>query len=194
MIGIQSTLAFARPLAAQQPIPFGFCAESTTWTRPSPQVQASIWSMGRYKGMAHEPYEWTHDFIVVDDPLSASIAYDVRNLTGLWTDPPPFNKCDTNLRNRREGGNEWIEAWVLLHRVVQVTHENNTYTITVEPIGKGFQLVYFRRMSPNAVFLFITIDGKELERWDESAPPNRVKNEVPPGTRIIGPNGEIIRK
>src|SRR5580765_1467095 len=41
---------------------------------------------------------------------------------------------------------------------------------------------------------FVTPDGKELERWDESAPPDRVKNEVPPGTRIIGPNGEIIRK
>jgi hypothetical protein len=31
----------------------------------------------------------------------------------------------------------------------------------------------------------------ELEKWDESAPPNRVKNEVPPGTRIIMPNGVI---
>jgi len=44
------------------------------------------------------------------------------------------------------------------------------------------------------VLRFLTPDGKELEKWDESAPPNRVKNEVPPGTRIIGPNGEIIRK
>jgi hypothetical protein len=187
-------LLFPKPLTAQQPIPLGFCAESTTWVRPSPDVQAKIWNMGRYQGMPREPYEWTHAFIVVDDPLSASIAYDVRNLTGLWTDPPSFDKCDTNLRNRREGGNEWIEMWVLLHRVVQVTRENNTYTVMVEPTGKGFQLVYIRRLNPSVVFRFVTIGGKELERWDESAPPNRPRSEVPPGTRIIGPNGEIIRK
>ena len=50
---------------------------------------------------------------------------------------------------------------------------------------------------------FVTPDGKELQRWDESAPPQQFNNTVPPGTRIndaqpgtriIGPNGEIIHK
>jgi hypothetical protein len=115
------------------------------------------------------------------------------NLSGLWTEAPFNNKCDKDPNNRRNGY-EWIEIWSLLHRVTQVTHADNTYTITVEPTVSGFQFGYIRRLNPSAVLRFVTLDGKELERWDESEPPNRVKNEVPPGTRIIGPNGEIIRK
>ena len=58
-------------------------------------------------------------------------------------------------------------------------------------MGKGFQSILIRRLNPSAVLRFVTADGRELEKWDESAPPNRAKNEVPPGTRILGPNGEI---
>ena len=35
--------------------------------------------------------------------------------------------------------------------VAQVAHDANTYTITVEPTGKGFQFVYNRCMNPRAV-------------------------------------------
>jgi hypothetical protein len=158
------------PLAAES-IPFDVCAESTTWERPAPEVQAKIWYDARYRESARTDYAWTHHFIVIDVPESASIPYHLMNLSGLWTAAPFNNKCDTDSNNRREG-NEWIEVWILLHRVIQVTHENNTYTITVEPTGKGFQFVYFRRLSPKAVFRFVTTDGTELEKWDETAPPH----------------------
>src|SRR5215467_4833486 len=115
------TLAFARPLAAQQPIPFEICAQSATWVRPSAEEQAKIWNMGRYQGFPHDPYEWGHNFLVV--PNSASIAYDLRNLSGLWTEPP-LGQCHS-AKNPQEREYEWIEVWVLLHRVTQVTHENN---------------------------------------------------------------------
>jgi hypothetical protein len=183
------TLAFAKPLAAQS-IPFDICAESTAWVRPSPQVQAKIWNEGRYSGSGPTDYHWTHDFTVLDDPLSASGFDHLHNLTGLWTAVSGgFSKCDEKIG---PNGSQWIEVWVLLHRVTQLTHQDNTYTVTVEPIGRGFQSILIHRLNPSAVLRFVTPDGKELERWDESAPPNRVKNEVPPGTRIIGPNGERI--
>src|SRR2546425_2026357 len=41
------------PLSAQ-PVPFDICAESTTWVRPSPEVQAKIWNDGRYKDRSEE--------------------------------------------------------------------------------------------------------------------------------------------
>ena len=154
-------------------------------------MQAKIWNDPRYAGFGRTDYAWTHNFIVIDDPLSASIPYHLMNLSGLWTAAPFDNKCDTDPNNRRTG-DEWIEVWSLLHTVKEVTHADNSYTITVEPTGRGFQFVYIHRLNPRAVLRFVTPDGKELERWDESAPPNRVKNEVPPGTRIIGPNGEKI--
>jgi hypothetical protein len=168
------------PLIAQS-IPFEVCTESTTWVRPSPEVQAKIWNDGRYRDFGRTDYAWTHDFIVIDDPLSASVPYHLRNLSGLWTDPQPFNKCDTDQNNRHNGG-EWIEVWSMLHRVKEVRHDNNTYTFTVERADAGFQQIYVQRMNPSVVLRFVTPDGTELERCDESAPPNRVKNTVPLGT------------
>src|SRR5438034_2101080 len=146
------TLLVARPLMAER-IPFEVCAESTTWRRPAPEVQAKIWNMGRYNGVGRDAYFWTHDFIVIDDPLSASIAYDVRNLSGMWTEPPADGRCETEPNSRRNEG-EWINLWVLLHHVTQVTHEANTYTITVEPMGKGFQSIFRRRLNPSAYYGF----------------------------------------
>ena len=186
-----SLFLFATSLSAQ-PIPFEICAESTTWVRPSPEVQAKIWNDGRYKDVAGNAYYWTHDFLV-SDPESASIPYHMANISGLWTARTNPGECRSVGKPRRSGY-EWIEIWVLLHRVVQITHDANTYTITVEQTGKGFQSVYIPRLNPRAVLRFVTPDGKELEKWDESAPPDRIQQTVPPGTRIIGPNGEIIRK
>ena len=186
-----SLFLFAASLSAQ-PIPFDICAESTTWVRPAPEVQAKIWNDSRYKDFARTAYEWTHDFLVAD-PESASIPYHMENMSGLWTARTNPGECHSVGKPRRSGF-EWIEIWVLLHRVVQITHDNNTYTITVEPVGRGFQSVLFQRLNPRLVLRFVTPDGKELERWDESDRPDKVINAVPPGTRIIGPNGEIIRK
>ncbi len=181
-------LLLAKPLAAES-IPFEVCAESTTWTRPTPEVQAKIWNDARYKDEAGTAYAWTHNFIALE-PESASIPYHLMNESGLWTAIGTFAKCYSPPRR----GYEWIEVWALLHRVIQVTRDANTYTITVEPTAKGFQFIFIRRLNPSAVLRFVTPHGKELEKWDESARPDRIQQTVPPGKRIIGPNGQIIRR
>jgi hypothetical protein len=172
-------LVFAQPLAAQL-IPFDICAESTTWTRPTPEVQAKIWNDGRYRDLGPRAYAWTHDFIFIGDPRSASIPYHLMNESGLWTAAPKaFDKCYSDEYQRRSGY-EWIEVWSLLHRVTEVRRDANTYTVIVEPTTRGFQFVFIRRLNPVAVLRFVTPDGRELEKWDESAPPDRVRNNVPP--------------
>src|SRR5437867_3248306 len=172
------TLLVARPLMAET-IPFDICAESTTWTRPTPEVQAKLWNDPRYSGLTRDSYEWTHNFLVIDEPLSARAALGFSNASGLWTVPiRTFDNC-------YRSGDEWIEVWVLLHRVTEVRHDANTYTIIVEAVGKGFQSVFIRRLNPSAALRFATPDGKELERWNESAPPDRVQQTGPSGTRII---------
>lgn len=183
----------SRSLAAES-VPFDMCAESTTWVRPSLQMQQTkVWNNARYKGFGPDSYVWTHNFLVIDDFQSVSVTVTLTNLAGLWTVKPLWvQKCYID---QRRNGAAWIEVWSLLHRVKEIQNDGNTYTVVVEPSGKGFQWIFIRRLNPTlAVIRFVTPDGKELERWDESAPPNRVKNEVPPGTRIIGPNREIIRK
>jgi len=108
-------LLLAKPLAAES-IPFEVCAESTTWTRPTPEVQAKIWNDARYKDEAGTAYAWTHNFIALE-PESASIPYHLMNESGLWTAIGTFAKCYSPPRR----GYEWIEVWALLHRVIQVT-------------------------------------------------------------------------
>ena len=200
-------LAFlvAKPATAQ-PIPFEVCTESTTWVRPSPEVQAKVWNDPRYKDFAREAYEWKHSFFVIDDPQSTNVHEYFNKLSGVWTALPwaaanisgysedrakawtathgqVAEKCST--RNIRRNGYEWIEVWSLLHRFKEIKRNNNTYTFTVEPVSAGFQQIYVQRMNPSVVVRFVTPDGKELERWDESAPPDQVKNTVPPGTVVL---------
>src|SRR5262249_21733597 len=83
------------------------------------------------------------------------------------------------------GGHQHGKGHAPADKLSSGRHDNNTYTFTVEATGKGFQRIYVRRMNVSAVLRFVTPDGKELERWDESAPPDQVKNAVPPGTVII---------
>ena len=191
---ILATLFLSQAVFAAETIPFDICAESTTWVRPSPGVQAKVWNDPRYRAFGRTDYAWTHNFLVILDPESTNEFGYLSNLSGLWTVKPGDTASKCSSTNTRRSGYEWVAIWVLLHRVTQITHENNTYTVTVEPVGKGFQSVFIRRLNPQAVLRFVTPDGRELDKWDESAPPNRVKNEVPPGPRIIGPNGEIILK
>jgi hypothetical protein len=168
------SLVLTKALAAET-IPFDICAESTTWARPSPQIQAKIWNQGRYSGSGPMDYYWTHNFVVLDDPLSASGFDHLHNLTGLWTAVSQgFGKCDERVEPNPF---QWIEIWVLLHYAKAVTYSDTTYTITVEPTGKGFQVILIRRLNPKlvrgqftGVLRFVTPQGKELEKWDESAP------------------------
>jgi len=162
-----SIFLFASSLAAQQPIPFDICAQSATWVRPSPEVQAKIWNDPRYNGFGRDAYAWTHNFVVNSVPESLSGHFGLFQLSGLWTaEAARFNNCNSD-QNHPRNGYEWIEIWVLLHRVIEVTHDANTYTITVEPVGKGFQAIYIRRLNPSVVLRFVMPDGKELEKWDE---------------------------
>jgi len=185
-------MLLAKPLAAQS-VPFEVCSESTTWTRPSPEVQSKVWNDPRYTGFARDAYVWSHHFLVVSDPESTNEFGYLSNLSGLWTanSKETVNKCSGGTRR---SGYEWIVVWSLLHRVVSVSHDANTYTVTVAPVGQGFQSIYIRRMNTSAVLRFVTQGGRELERWDESAPPKQFTNTVPPGTRIVAPNGKAIQK
>ena len=183
------------PLAAAEVVPFEICAESTTWMRPSPEVQAKVWNDPRYSGFARTAYAWTHHFLVILDPESTNEFGYISNLSGTWTVQPGevADRCPSSTSIRRSG-HDWIEVLSLLHRVKDVRREANTYTVIVEPAGKGFQFVFIRRLNPSAVLRFVTPAGLELERWDESAPPKQFSNTVPPGARIRLPNGQIIRQ
>jgi len=186
------TLVLSTSLFAQN-IPFEVCVESSSWVRPSPEVQAKIWNDPRFRKFARDAYAWTHDFILIDDPQSTSVTGMFSKLSGLWTaESELVDTCSS--RNEQRSGFEWIEIWVFLHRVKDVSREANTYTVTVEPTGRGFQSIFIRRLNLSAVLRFVSTDGKQLDRWDESAPPRQFSNTVPTGSQIRNAKGLLIQR
>jgi hypothetical protein len=150
-------------------VPFQVCAESSTWMRPSPELQTNkIWKDARYKGFGKDAYAWTHDFLVLDDFVNISSVVGVTNLSGLWTVKTQWlDKC---YLDQHHSAANWIAVLSLLNRVKEIQHDANSYTVVVEPSGKGFQWVYIQREMGAQVLRFVTREGKQLEVWDESAP------------------------
>ena len=62
----------------------------------------------------------------------------------------------------------------LLNRVKEVRHDANSYTVIVERSGKGFQWIFIQRVTGAQVLRFVSPEGKQLEVWDESAPPAKL--------------------
>jgi hypothetical protein len=147
---------------------FTVCAQSTSWTRPSPDVQSKIWSDNRFKEPGAEAYEWAHNFLPME-PDSASLAYDSQNLSGLWTELPQ-SQCP----RRDEERDEWSEIWALNYYVTRITLDGLVYTVTVEPRKTGYEIIQFRRPSSLVAALttlrFVDEGGTILDQWREISP------------------------
>jgi len=159
--------------ALAEPVPFEVCTESSTWTRPSPELQANkIWNDTRYRGLGKDAYAWTHDFLVIDEYMDVSGIVAVTNLSGLWTVKTQWlHNC---YLDQQRGISKWIEVVLLLHRVKEIQYDANTYTVVVEPSDKGFQWFFIRRLNGLGVLRFVTSEGKQLDVWDERAVPARL--------------------
>jgi hypothetical protein len=150
----------------QTTVPFDVCAESATWQRPSPEVQAKIWSDPRYSDLGAQAYSWTHTFLW-SEPDSASISYHQWNESGLWTEPSQ-GQCP-----RRDGEHgQWAEIWALNHRVSGITVDGFVYTVTVVPQERGYEIIQFRRPNANLRVRFVRGDGALVFEWEERSPGN----------------------
>ena len=58
---------------------------------------------------------------------------------------------------------QWVETWVLLHRVRRIQAQGSVYTVTVEPTTKGFQSIIFKRLAPHVTVRFVDTKGRVLE-------------------------------
>jgi hypothetical protein len=159
--------------AFAESVPFEVCTESSTWTRPSPELQANkIWKDTRYKGFGKDAYAWSHDFLVIDEQMNVSGILAVTNLSGLWTVKTQWlHKC---YLDRQRDVSSWVEVVLLLHRVKEIQYDAKTYTVVVERSGKGFQWFFIRRINGPGVVRFVTPEGKQLDVWDERALPARL--------------------
>jgi hypothetical protein len=141
-------------------VPFTVCKQSTTWTRPTPEDQAKIWNDPRYaRPGVQNSHEWTHEFLLVP-PDSTSIQGEIEDEAGLWTEGTFDPKCDAPQYKQND---EWVMAWILLHRVRSIRASSSLYTITVDPTSKGFQSIIFKQLAPNMTVRFVDPQGRVLE-------------------------------
>lgn len=158
----------AQPSAQQMAVPFAVCVQSDTWTRPSPDVQSTIWSDSRYREPGATSYQWTHNFLS-NEPDSASITYHNQNLSGIWTEIRP-SQC----QRRDEERGAWSEIWALNYHVALMTLDGRAYTVRVEPRKYGYEIIQFRRpdsLGPaHATLRFVSKGGRILDEWIETSP------------------------
>jgi hypothetical protein len=154
-----TSLAVSAHSLPSQSVPFTICKQSTTWTRPTASQQAKIWNDARYSDRGAKAYEWNHQFLLVP-PDSTSIQYHAGNEAGLWIENTFSPTCDDAKYMHND---EWVEAWILLHRVRHIQADGSVYTITVERTAKGFQSIIFRRIAPTTSFRFVDVKGRMLD-------------------------------
>jgi len=159
---------FTLPFAQQLAVPFEICAQSDTWIRPSAEMQARIWTDPRYRDLGPRAYQWTHNFIW-NEPDSASLTYESDNLSGLWTEAKQ-SQCPRRDTDRAA----WTEIWVLNYRVIGITLEDTTYTVSVVREERGYQMIQFRRADSlgarSASLKVVDENGSMLEEWSEVRP------------------------
>jgi len=166
--------AVAEIIANGEHIPYEICAQNLDWVRPSEEEQRSVWESSRYSGVDQDvlKYPWDQDFFITYG--SASINYDIINLSGLWTLPegtrdPCFEEenQDAILKFKK------AEIWVLNHSVTEIRRASAKYAIIVEPIGRGVQFLHFYRLSGNMALTlyFVTSDGSVIDHINETEYP-----------------------
>jgi len=105
-------------------------------------------------------------FSSVECAWTESLSFEICGQSSEWVRPAPEVQAKIWNDNRYKDFAKDSYPW--LH----------------EPVKKGFQIIRFRRLNPSVVVRFVTPEGKELQRWDESAPP---------GLSNVGPANPVRR-
>ena len=150
------------------------CEESKLWERPSDEQQERRFARyRRYRNQAIlESVWWVRDFIFYQGHESDR-ELEVYDLSGAWAAPDETRHCNDADWRRQIEENLFLELWVFNHELLTVVREANVYTVTVEPTGKGYQLVRFRRPEEGDAgsirLVVVTPSGEELETLTENA-------------------------
>ncbi|MBI2816010.1 MAG: hypothetical protein HYX72_03635 [Acidobacteria bacterium] len=173
----QTAFPQSRESAVTEKLPFKVCQTSATWTRPSVDVQSKKWwSFPRYGWTADKgksSYEWNHDFFIVPRN-SASLNFDLENLTGVWSALDKNNLCDPQERWKEVDRGRTVELLILLHRVQSIERTGTLYTVTVQSTGKGFEIVQVGRpkeASDKLTFVIVNQKRQEIDRLIEGVTP-----------------------
>lgn len=156
---------------AESSVSINLCVSLPDWQRPSEQTQRKrLAEMGRYDGFLQDETLvslakdwWTHEvFSFTTYGLSART--DPHYLSGIWTALDEIWDCYGGEQPQQINSGELAELWLIHHRLVDITWQDNQYVVTVEPDGHGLQLVQFSRSEDYDALpvVVITPAGEEI--------------------------------
>ena len=138
--------------SAEPSIPVTVCVDLPDWQRPSEQTQRKrLEQMERYQGLLEDETLvslakdwWTHEiFSFTTYGLSART--DPHYLSGIWTALDDIWSCYEGEQPRQINDGALAELWLVNHRLVDLTWQDQQYVITVERNQQGLQLLHFPR-------------------------------------------------
>lgn len=168
--GPTTTLTQKHDFLEGETVDFHICGEAAQWSRPTEQQQNSVWKSARYADVADTVLldAWNEDFVLAG--ASASVEYDVINLSGLWSVPADTRSSCLDEANRRAiQAGSIAEIWMLRHTVSDVRKVDEAeYVIQVESRATGVQFIHFSRGQEPITLVFADRKGVEIERIVES--------------------------
>ncbi|MFP4346423.1 MAG: hypothetical protein ACLFU8_17190 [Anaerolineales bacterium] len=175
-------------------LPYTLCEASQSWVRPSETEQAEeVWSIPRYEGHEREILRWIfyQDFYRYHG--GGSEMFDAWPTSGLWTSEAEYT-CGTP--SSRRPPQETLELWLLLHNVVGVEHRGKVYTITVEPVERGYQIIHVpvsgpeseEQLGPEVEIRFVDRSGREIDRLPKAGP----WNVAPRSREVVTVQGTVV--
>ncbi|MBT9315005.1 hypothetical protein [Leptothoe spongobia] len=165
----QTTSISATAVASE----FSVCSEASDWRRPSQdQQQKQLSTDERYSTLLQDKdfqqlanQFWQHD-ILSFTTYGLSARMEPVNLSGLWS---VADDVWTNCYSRDESiainEGRIAEAWVMNHRVMDVSWAEDHYVMVLEPAQQGMQVVQFTRHETEAELplTVITTQGTMVE-------------------------------
>ncbi|MGB3136503.1 MAG: hypothetical protein WBB18_06850 [Nodosilinea sp.] len=154
-----------------EPVVADICVDLPDWQRPSDLAQMKqLESMPIYReALESDSLDdlvkawWSHKlFSFTTYGLSART--DPLYLSGVWTAVDSTWDCYSSEQAEQINQGELAEIWLLHHRLVDLTWQDDHYLAIVEPADTGLQLVQFsRRESAEGLPLsIITPSGQAL--------------------------------
>ncbi|MGB7087749.1 MAG: hypothetical protein WBD47_19480 [Phormidesmis sp.] len=139
-------------------VPFEVCADVDSWQRPSEAEQAKqldnddrygeVLAEGASEAGAFKSAStlfWDHQ-IISFTTYGLSARLEPVNLSGLWTVADDMWNCYEPETTVAINEGDRAEAWLLNHRVSDLSWQGDRYVMTVEPAATGMQVVLFNRV------------------------------------------------
>jgi hypothetical protein len=133
---------------ATREVQYETCTVDPAWVRPNDLDQeARLNSIPSFRGIdfTTSPY-WTNNIFLLR-VYGASALREIVFLSGLWPIQAEISRCyESSFDLEGISSGEIPVVWLLEHRIVDLSWQNDSYVMRVEPAQSGAELIQFSRV------------------------------------------------